>query len=104
MEIISKATAIYTGGGIYIYYGQLDNGDYFLRDDESPRYCMFLNSDPKDLNVSLYEEWQTKHKVGEYSGEEAIIFNKAVIKWIIENAPEGNYEVSELETRLERLG
>ena len=30
---INFATAQYTGGGIYIYYGQLENGYYFRADD-----------------------------------------------------------------------
>ena len=31
---IANATAIYTGGGIYIYHGKVENGNYFRACDE----------------------------------------------------------------------
>ena len=103
MDSISFATAICTGGGIYIYLGQLVNGNYFLTDDVSMEYCMFLNESPYDLDKSLYEEWQESYKVGELYGEEALSFNKRMLIWIINNKPDGNYAVGELETRLAKL-
>lgn len=103
MDNISFATAICSGGGIYLYLGQLDNGNYFLTDDDSIDYCLFLNESPYDLEKSLYPEWQDSHKVSEYSGEEALGFNKKMLKWIIDNKPDGNYAECELETRLAKL-
>ncbi len=104
MDNISNATATYTGGGIYIYTGQLDNGDYFLSDDVFLEYCMFLNNDPYPvLDDATTEEWQNQHKIGEYSGKEGLTFNRRVLEWIIKNRPEGNYQVTEIESRLKKL-
>ncbi len=103
MSSIERATATYTGGGIYIYTGQLDNGDYFMSNDSFVEYVEFFNADPyAEFEESCSEEWQSRHHIGDYSGTDAERFYKEVLKWIIANKPEGNYQVYELETRLSK--
>ena len=103
MEIV-KATATYSGGGIYIYTGEVDDGSYFLTNDDFYVYVEFLNDDPyKNLDESLNEIWQNAHHLGEYSGSQALEFYKKILRWIIENKPEGNYQVYEIEQRLSKL-
>ncbi len=104
MDNIKNATATYSGGGIYIYTGQLDNGDYFMTNDDFVVYVEFYNADPyKDFDESCNEIWQFEHHVGEYSGQEAYDFVKNIRTWIIQNRPEGNYSVEEIESRLSQM-
>ena len=104
MDKIIKATATYTGGGIYIYTGQLENGDYFMTNDDFLVYVEFYNAVPyEDLEESGNEIWQHEHHLGEYSGQKALDFIKEVLRWIIQKRPEGNYSVGEIEDRLTRL-
>lgn len=104
MDKIIKATATYTGGGIYIYTGQLENGDYFMTNDDFTVYVEFYNADPyENLDESCNEIWQHEHHLGEYSGQKALDFTKDILNWIIRKRPEGNYSVDEIENRLSRL-
>lgn len=101
MEKITRATAIYTGGGIYLYLGQVDSGDYFFTADDYPGYVLFLNEDPENtIDECCNETWQYSHKVGEYTGRDADSFKKSILTWILENLPQGNYTAEELERRL----
>ena len=106
MDKIIKATATYTGGGIYIYTGQLDNGDFFMSNDDFMVYVEFYDADPyEELDEACGEIWQHTHSVGEYSGQKAVDFMISVLKWIIQHQqrPEGNYSVGEIEDRLSKL-
>ena len=101
---ITYANAEYSGGGIYIYYGTLEDGNYFLTDDDSIDYVQLLDTDPsKVFEESLYEEWQSTHRYGDYSGQKAKDFLKDVLSWICDSRPSGNYNVTELESRLAKL-
>ena len=92
---IKNATAIYTGGNIYIIHGQFEDGNYFLTSNDWES-VLILNDSPEDLDVSLYEDWQTEHTITEAVHEEYDrIYNEAV-NWIKENLPEGNYDPDEL--------
>lgn len=94
---IKKATAYYTGGGIYIYRGQLTNGLYFSTCDtwESIALCD-ADADTEDAD---YNEFYEAHMVQELTGKAyEKLFNKIII-WIIENAPRGNYQLYELNQR-----
>ncbi len=102
MANIASATAWYTGGGIYIYTGMTDAGDYFMTNDEAEDYVGFYNADASNLDESDYEEWQNAHRIGEYSGQDARNFYKEILRWVIENHPYGNYAEGELENRLLR--
>ena len=65
---ITKASAVYTGGGIWLFHGELDDGTYFLTDDNG--CTQILDEDPsKDFDESLYLEWQQAHLVRDLDDE-----------------------------------
>jgi hypothetical protein len=69
-----KVTAVYTGGGIWLFYGKLKTGEYFLTDDYG--YTMILDTSPENLDESLYNEWQEQHfvrVVGTHAEERAFL-------------------------------
>lgn len=104
MDKIYSATATCSGGGIYIYTGQLDNGDFFMSNDDFMEYVEFYDADPyEELDEACGEIWQHTHALGGYSGQKAIDFMKSALNWIIQERPEGNYSVSEIESRYSKL-
>ena len=69
---ITRAEATYTGGGIYVYTGQLSNGKYFMTADEWEDYVLLLDVDPdKYWDDNGFVEWQEEHKAGEIYDQEA---------------------------------
>ena len=67
-------------------------------------YVEFFDADPyMSLEDACNEIWQSAHHLGEYSGQKAYKFIKEIMEWIIQNRPEGNYSVEELETRLSKM-
>lgn len=96
--IIKNANACYTGGNIYIYYGQLENGLYFRACDdwESIEIC---NADTSTEEADYYEFYQ-EHSVKTLVGDLYEKFWNDMILWIIRNSPKGNYSEDELENRL----
>lgn len=101
---VANATATYTGGGIYLYTGQLDNKDYFFTADDYMDYVLLLDSDPyADMENCCYEEWQTLHKTGELGYDKANALKKDIMQWILNNKPKGNYLESEILKRLSRI-
>lgn len=72
---IKKASAVYTGGSIWLFYGEVgsDYGKhYFLTDDDG--CTLILDEDPVDFDKSLWAEWQEEHKVEELCGDARIAF------------------------------
>lgn len=65
---ITKASAVYTGGNIWLFHGELDDGTYFLTDDNG--CTQILDEDPSDFDESLYWEWQEEHLVRDLDDEE----------------------------------
>lgn len=70
---IKRATAIYTGGNIYAYYAELENGNWILGGED---FFTIVNSNPlsKDLETeygreSDYYEWQIAHLVENIADE-----------------------------------
>lgn len=95
---IKNATAEYTGGGIYIYFGQLENGLYFRACDDWD-FISICNSDTS-ADEAEYNEFYEEHEtdsIDRYQFEE---FFNTMILWIIHNAPKGNYNTDELENRM----
>lgn len=95
---IKYATAYYTGGGIYIYRGQLKNGLYFSTDDtwESIALC---DSDT-DTEEAEYIEFYENHMITEIMDPDYTPLFNTIIHWILEHNPDGNYLSSELCDRL----
>lgn len=95
---IVYATAIYTGGGIYNYYGKMADGHFFMASDCWEGDILVLDADPlESIEESCYEEWQNAHYVDEKIDD--FHFWNRLIDWIIEHKPEGNYDPCELENR-----
>ena len=95
---IKNATAIYTGGGIYIYYGQLLDGNYFRACDDWD-FIEICNSDTS-VEEADYNEFYEEHSICTIAKEEYEVFWNKMLLWIIHNAPDGNYQADELENRM----
>ena len=71
MENIKRATAVYSGGGIYLYYAELENKQWIMGNDD---WLIIVNANPIEnkqiFENSGYYEWQLKHLVKEIPEEE----------------------------------
>ena len=101
-ENIIKATAIYSGGNIYLYYAELNDGNWILGDGD---FFTVVNTNPlKDEDTfddSCFYEWQQEHLVKEIEESEITSVLLAIIEVILEgNTIPGwnNFATSELET------
>lgn len=94
---IKNATAIYTGGGIYIYYGQLLDGNYFRACDDLE--CIEICDSDTSVEDADYNEFYEEYSIETLTEEEYKVFWNEMLQWIIDNEPEGNYSVGELEDR-----
>lgn len=94
---INTATAIYTGGNIYIYYGQLEDNTYFRSCDtwECTEIC---NADTSTEDAD-YMEFYEEHSIKAIAGKEHREFFNKMLQWILEHKPDGNYVTYELEKR-----
>ena len=94
---ITFANACYTGGGVYIYYGNLSDGTFFRTYTD----CGFIEI--VDVNASVendeadYVEFYEKHRIGTLINREYSSFFNEILRFIIECQPKGNYLVSDLE-------
>lgn len=95
-----ERSAIYTGGGVYVYTGKLTNGNYFLGDSEGS--AMFLNA-PVDSDDCFYWEWQEAHLVKELDELEAEDFIFQILTEILEHGctGESNYNDADIRRTLE---
>ena len=95
---IKTLEAVYTGGGIWIFWGELEDGHYFLTAHEG--WTVILTESPKDFDESLYEEWQEAHKVKDLENEELIVFQKELLGRIEKEDYKGalmdDYEIANL--------
>ena len=74
MKIVS-ATAFYTGGGIYLLTGSLDNGNYFITNTSVlPDICIDeVDANPDDnLDEACTSEWYDAHIVDDHFGDIAM--------------------------------
>ena len=101
---IKTATACYTGGGIYIYYGQLENGLYFRTwDEDETIYICNTNTSTEEAD---YNEFYEQHTVKELKGKTFNNFFNLMITHILEGGATfdewSNYSKSELERRFKK--
>ena len=97
---IKKATACYTGGGIYVYWGQLENGDYFRACDDWDLIWIcdqYTSIENEDAN---WAEFYDEHTIEELHDDYFVIFWNAMIDHIIKNDTNGNWCKAELEHRI----
>ena len=97
---VTQANAEYTGGNIYRYTAKTSLGLYMIGDSEWD--CIYLvDSDPNATEDSWYSEWMDEHQVGdELENDEYYKALREMLTWIIENEPDGNYAVNEIEDNL----
>lgn len=70
---IKEANAVYTGGGIWLFHGILEDGTFFLSGNEG--YVEILTNDPSvDFDESLFWEWQEAHLVRHLYDDERVRF------------------------------
>ena len=106
---IEWANASYTGGGLYAYIGKFKNGNYFMAaDDWNDKDESFVYEVDSEVVFDEFEEgnpdpwtleWMDEHLVKTHSTKAF----KQILKWIITNEPDGNYDVGELDRRLRRI-
>ena len=105
MMKIKKATAVYSGGGIYLYYAELEDGNYLMGSDDG---LLIVNTNPlaneEVFDESNYYEWQEEHLVKFINDDDFqkvlnqvldVIFNGKTIKEY------DNFSLSELKERYE---
>lgn len=97
----------YTGGGVYVYTGKLKDGNYFLGSDDwfDKNNKMFtirvVNENPDDYEEDCwFDDWQKEHLVRDLTEEENKEITKQILHWIIENKPDGNYDIRNMEDML----
>ena len=102
---IKSITATYTGGGVYIYYGALEDDTFFLFDNECP-YFEILDEMP-DINSDecFTEEWYNAHWIKSLDEPEALDAVLCVLNAIITNGctEDSNYLISDVEHDLARF-
>ena len=95
---IKNANACYTGGNIYIYYGQLEDGTFFRACDDWE--CIEICDADTSTEEADYCEFYEEHTIKSLGGKEYETFWNDMLLWIIHNAPDGNYSAHELEKRI----
>lgn len=99
---IKTATACYTGGNIYIYYGQLESGLYFRTFDDSD--TIYICDSDTEAEEAEYSEFYEAHTVEELTGEDFRTFWNTMLSHIIDRKPThgkwSNYSADDMEIRL----
>jgi len=99
---IKTATACYTGGGIYIYYGQLESGLYFRAYDEWE--SVYICDSDTSAEEAEYDEFYEQHTVEELTEDAFKIFWNQILSHVINGGPPydrwHNYLKSDLEERI----
>ena len=68
---ITEVKAVYTGGNIWLFYGKLEDGNYFIVDDDG--YVGIFNEDAyeaSDEEIDQWDEWCSKHMIKELENRE----------------------------------
>ena len=103
MENITKATAVYSGGNIYLYYAEMENKQWIMGNDD---WLIVVNANPiaddETFENSGYCEWQEEHLVKQIPNEQY----QDVLNKILETIFKGktivdydNFSMGELEHR-----
>ena len=104
---IVSVTPEYTGGGVYVYIGELTNGNYFIATDQAFAGDSFdiriLNKDPNENNMLDDVKYQEECLVEDLDEAEAKEFTIYMLNWIIENQPEGNYQIDDIKDMLNAI-
>jgi len=81
LDTLIKASAVYTGGSVWVFYGQTDKKEYFIAESTNRDVSLF-DADPSDLDDSLSCEWQEEHLIRSLDGKEIEEFFKGLGKYL----------------------
>lgn len=106
MENIIKATAVYSGGGIYLYYAEMENKQWIMGNDE---WLIMVDTSPiadeQTFEDSGYYEWQEEHLVKQISENDY----QKVLNKILDTIFNGksikeydNYSIGDLQDRYKK--
>ena len=106
MEKITKATAIYSGGGIYLYYAEMENKNWIMGNDE---WLIVVDTNPiadgKTAEDSDYYEWQMEHLVKEIPEKDFQKVLNKILKTIFDGKSikkYDNFSIGELQNRYKK--
>lgn len=99
---IKTASAVYTGGNIYIYYGELESGLFFRTfDDWDVIYICDSDTESEDAD---HGEFYEAHTVEEITGDDYKDFWNAMLSHIIDRKPThgrwSNYSSDDMKIRM----
>ena len=80
----------------------MEDGNYFRACDEWEE-IEICDADTS-VEEADYNEFYEEHSIGALVDEEYKAFWNEMLLWIIHNAPEGNYQVDDLERRIIKEG
>ena len=90
---LNEATAIHSGSNIWLFFGSLLDGNYFMMDDYG--FVDIVDEDPrKDLDESLMEEWQQKHFIRDLRSQQRTLFHEQLVSYLQKNVEDKNYDVT----------
>ena len=105
---ILEVTPVYTGGGIYIYWGKFADGTYFIACDDMYDLTI-VDADPtltyvkdEDIFEADYPDWQEEHLVKYVDCNTTQDFFNKMYDWILKNKPNSklcNYNLGDIEER-----
>ena len=98
MKII-KANAEYTGGNIYRYTAKTDAGTWLVGNSEWD-VIYEVDTDPDKTENSWYNEWFEEHQIEEHE-EDYLELLSAMLGYILNNRPDGNYDPRDIENNLQ---
>lgn len=84
--MIKEVFANYTGGGIWVFTGKLQDGNHFIADDDGD---VLIVDAEIDWDESFYPEWQEEHLVEELCDKKAKEFWKEMLD-CLENSDENH--------------
>lgn len=106
MEKITKATAVYSGGGIYLYYAELENKQWVMGNDE---WLIIVDTNPianeQTFEDSSYYEWQAEHLVKQIPEKDFQKVLNKILKAIFDGKSieeYDNFAIGELENRYKK--
>ena len=101
-----KVIPIYTGGGIYCFFG-IANGEYFIATNDMYDVTI-VDSTPFDEDGSIREDvwtadWQDEHLVRYLIGLENYLFFEQMLEWALaqDSIEGGNYDPGDLMAMLD---
>lgn len=103
LEKIIKASAVYSGSGIYLYYAELENKQWIMGNDEwliVVDVCPIYNEET--FENSSYYEWQQEHLVKQISIKDFQVVLNEILKVIFEGKTikeYDNFSIDELKHR-----